>query len=604
MQQWALELRAAAHMAAQPRIFIDVAGDHFERLMRFGKELFDKHVDETKPKDVVTYEVDPADIRKETRVAVHSRASHTWEAVKAPQSARSSASGGNARHTTEQSTSDAGALHWPPFLPTATPAAGSSNLGATRDKSPPGGHSPFRRRSAPLPIGPKVLIPEPNRVNFESSSFAHAVAAGAYSLAFKSISSVEKTENLGVAGVASTMRERVAPVNAWAEPVRVHTETLGTELGIDWSKYLSRLDTEKAARTASGIAASARNSSAGAGSSAPNSERSSNSARGSARRKVVYTRDGRLVDNSMRSEEEAALIERVQGHSSLATPSASHPSVAKYIGEDGKALITPGSTSITPRSPLSTARASSSTPRTASRGVTPRSTTPRSPLQRPGTARGESENADLPSALAPAAFGLPSPAVGAAAAATSSKQRPKTKQGAAKEPAAPSCRGASGGVGSNRSSSNNPNPLAGHQSLEDITAAAKARRQTLSRPLHAAAAKFDQTGSGVGALQTRLQMEKWSDASFRRTHIDYRAVKRNGSAATLRELQNRDALKIPLHASKKSSSIGCASSTAGVQGSVDESQTGQSTSERAQRRPEMSAHLEVEGTEGRTRTRL
>jgi hypothetical protein len=109
------------------------------------------------------------------------------------------------------------------------------------------------------------------------------------------------------------------------------------------------------------------------------------------RGKVVYTRDGRCIDSSsarlacflaltwvtimitnghalcvppcasftVRSSEEAALIERVQGHSNLAPPSTSHPSVAKYIGDDGSSLIKDGEAkiapkvmSITPRGPL------------------------------------------------------------------------------------------------------------------------------------------------------------------------------------------------------------------------------------------------------------
>ena len=66
-------------------------------------------------------------------------------------------------------------------------------------------------------------------------------------------------------------------------------------------------------------------------------------------RKVIYTRDGRAVDNTVRSAEEAALLERVQGHASLAPPSVSHPSIAKYLNDDGTSLISEGKTAIAPR---------------------------------------------------------------------------------------------------------------------------------------------------------------------------------------------------------------------------------------------------------------
>ena len=71
--------------------------------------------------------------------------------------------------------------------------------------------------------------------------------------------------------------------------------------------------------------------------------------RGGGRHKIGYTRDGRLLDHTMRSEEEAALIERVQGHASLAPPTAAHPSIAKYVGDDGSSLVGEGGTTIAPK---------------------------------------------------------------------------------------------------------------------------------------------------------------------------------------------------------------------------------------------------------------
>jgi len=53
---------------------------------------------------------------------------------------------------------------------------------------------------------------------------------------------------------------------------------------------------------------------------------------------VVFTRDGRRVDVGMRTEAEAELIARVQGHATLRTPSTAHHSVAKYRGADGTPL--------------------------------------------------------------------------------------------------------------------------------------------------------------------------------------------------------------------------------------------------------------------------
>lgn len=67
------------------------------------------------------------------------------------------------------------------------------------------------------------------------------------------------------------------------------------------------------------------------GGSAPPTARSTGSGAPSARAagKKTYTRDGKLIDTSMRSAAEAALIERVQGHATLAPPTMQHPSIAK-----------------------------------------------------------------------------------------------------------------------------------------------------------------------------------------------------------------------------------------------------------------------------------
>ena len=98
---------------------------------------------------------------------------------------------------------------------------------------------------------------------------------------------------------------------------------------------------------------SPRGGEGGAGSSrrgGGGSARSGKGGGGSARAKKTYTRDGKLIDTSMRSAQEAALIERVQGHSTLAPPTTQHPSIAKYVDEDGSSLIKDGQTAIKPQS--------------------------------------------------------------------------------------------------------------------------------------------------------------------------------------------------------------------------------------------------------------
>ena len=46
------------------------------------------------------------------------------------------------------------------------------------------------------------------------------------------------------------------------------------------------------------------------------------------------------------------LLERVQGHASLAPPTTEHPSITKYQAPDGTSLVGGGSTTIAPRPAL------------------------------------------------------------------------------------------------------------------------------------------------------------------------------------------------------------------------------------------------------------
>ena len=101
--------------------------------------------------------------------------------------------------------------------------------------------APFQRRG-PLEVGPKPheLQSEETRIHPQSSSFAHAVAAGAYSLAVKAAAAAAAAEDeQSMPRVAKAMRERSPPIRAWDvwdRPVRIYTQDLGVALGINWPK--------------------------------------------------------------------------------------------------------------------------------------------------------------------------------------------------------------------------------------------------------------------------------------------------------------------------------------------------------------------------------
>ena len=289
---------------------------------------------------------------------------------------------------------------------------------------------------------PRVNPPLSSRVALDSSTFARAAATGA--LAVKAVPN-EETEGLAVLVPTLRERERNIAVEAWDEPVRLHTESLSTALGIDWAKYQRTQDNTPVSSAQSSARGSGRAASARIGAASPSGSRAGASplsqrggapsaggrsgspinrrsgggggdrpqdgGAGDAKKRglnsgrkggateverkqpaqpekrlpasscatsaptvpvsarklpggAIYTRDGRRVDVSMISDQEAELIERVQGHSSVATPTASHHSVsALTFGFDGTVSITPRAPSgVTPRSNLATPR-SSSTPR-------------------------------------------------------------------------------------------------------------------------------------------------------------------------------------------------------------------------------------------------
>mmetsp|Transcript_27360 Transcript_27360/g.69603 ORF Transcript_27360/g.69603 Transcript_27360/m.69603 type:complete len:621 (-) Transcript_27360:36-1898(-) len=519
-------------------------------------------------------------------------------------------------------------------------------------------NTPFRAfsRHRPMEIGRSESGSPPvsSRISLGSSTYAHAVAAGAYSLAFEALArqvggAVEDSEEDELARVAQTLRNRAVADTTWDEPVRVHTEVLGAALGIDWAKYLSRIDTQRA-QARKGLA------------SPPSSERGSTpSTRGSSRGQI-YTRDGRKVDMSLRSEQEAALIERVQGHATMGAPSASHHSVTKYIGGDGTPGITPRSTTITPRSISLTPRASGATPRansatprnsstprsTSSHGTTPRrGATPRSLAERArrrshdsdSTPRGSAvERASMQPALSPASFGLQqsappllvapvdAPEAGAAssdaaaAVAASSLQpaatmvtsargakllSPKDKSAATPRSGPKAVRmessprkgagvamnstGGSGCSSARCGSEGNSSPGAARaggtftmaereamnkEKLEAGMAAARAKRQALSRPQRQAlASKIDSAAmlasSGHEGESSFKESEEWRDATFKRTHINYSAVLLHRSRATSHSLQDlrASALSVPRDC-LEGEAAGPTSSVAVGQGSV------------------------------------
>ena len=298
---------------------------------------------------------------------------------------------------------------------------------------------------------------------------------------------------------------------------------------------------------------------------------------------VKYTRDGRRIDNSMRSEEESVLIERVQGHSTLTPPSVSHPSVAKFLNEDGTPAITPRSTSITPRSVSLGAGTNGNTPRSArsasdgfgsNRGVTPRS------ARAVGT-----DGAILSKSLSPAAFGL-------APAAPPQGPRSKSKGSfsTSGKHAAPGQPGGTRGVPA-KGGKNAPNPIsvASHtkdsskanapnrENLEALAAAARLRRQAMAKPMKQKLAAslgsaaecqgtsvaydptFDSNLSNLGHLE-------WRDDTFRRTHIDYRNFLKPYKATSLHDLQN-GAITMPTRGNGATQGL---SSVSGVQGSTTE----------------------------------
>ena len=355
--------------------------------------------------------------------------------------------------------------------------------------------------------------------------------------------------------VAPLIRERAMPVDAWDEPVRVHTEALGKALGIDWTKYISRIDTQKSRAIESSPSTSGRGTS------------SARSQSLSARKKTSYTRDGRKIDNSMRSAEEAALIERVQGHSTLGAPSSSHPSVAKYIGDDGTPLITPRSTSITPRSVAltprvssSTPRASSSTPRSlASRGMTPRSARGSSSTPCCASTSGGVDGDALRKALSPAAFGLtavgsaPPTSGGAKRPAPSAKVRKQESDSRGTGTAKASVQG-SNGTKRNGDATTGISGVAeaatNRAQLQAQLQEARQRRKALSRPLQQAlAANLSSSAATHLAEQvgTRIaSSDEWHDSVFRRTHINYRAFLKPNVPRSLGDLQT-GSIRVPLH---------------------------------------------------------
>jgi hypothetical protein len=188
----------------------------------------------------------------------------------------------------------------------------------------------------------------------------------------------------------------------------------------------------------------------------------------SARATKAYTRDGRLVDISMISDVEAHLVARVQGHSTLGNPSASHPSVGKYaFDEDGvPSIIQP---EVTPRSSM--------TPRSV--GQTPR--TPRS-------ARGNIDTSSLHKAIGKA-FGNSSP--------------PSSRGGAS-----------SMKLGSAASTPACATPLT---SGRDASGSAAGERQAPGGA-KSNAAKKDKDKS---ATTPRRDARFAKDAAFAKTHIDY-----------------------------------------------------------------------------------
>ena len=446
------------------------------------------------------------------------------------------------------------------------------------------------KRHKPFEIGPKQSLSPPlsARIGISSSTYARAVAAGAYSLAMDEMDAVakrleematspsrtrspsqspgrrqdqdgspcdghcdgEEEEDIEkLAEIARSMRERTEPVSSWDEPVRLHTKTLSAALGIDWTKYLSRIDTQRAA-------AAAMNADERGRKSPPSSERGSASARGgSSSRSAIYTRDGRRIDMSLRSEQEAQLIERVQGHSTTAVPSASHPSVAKYVGADGTPGITPRSTTITPRSMSHTPRANGATPRSSS---APRS----NGLNRSTPRHSASPRRPLPQA----SIGLEHPP-------SVPPEVPGYHAGVhdAKPMSAHAASSSCGGGGRSGSGSMAEREAQRQVKLEAGLAAVREKRQAMSRPLRQAlSSKIDSAATlinGTGMdTQTYFESDGWRDSNYWKTHIDYRTLKHRGRGShSLHDLR-ASTISIPLQ-NPDNAGKGTTSSVAVGQGS-------------------------------------
>ena len=544
--------------ASQPGVFMNVTAEQFDRMF----QLFTKGAacwgDRSPSRSPPPSDSD-WNGSKEERVAVKSRASEVWAAARTPRSARGQGPNPFDRprsrspppqHRNAIEPNAVGNMARPVPVPLlhhrAADEVDDSIESPTRGK-------PFSSRKE-FDIGPKKEVPVTARIGLGSTSFAHAVAAGAYTLP-----AYEDEEEIGMAGVAPIIRDAMMPPDGWDEPVRVHTEKLGKALGIDWTKYISRLDTQKSRTADSSPSTSGRGTA------------SASSVSLSARNKMSYTRDGRKVDNSMRSAGEAALIERVQGHSCMQPPSATHHSVAKYIGEDGTPLITPRSVSVTPRSNTLTPRAASASTERTPRGVTPRSARGSASSNPRGSSSGSGVDGDaLRKALAPAAFGLPTAApppavppppppaaagVGAADAAAAvergapaASKRSSAPTAPARQPAAKgsiSARG-SGTKSAKGGGSADPAPAAVGSAAEERArlqaqlAQARQRRTAMSRPLqNALAATLDSAATHLGGRSTPTTIcANWRDERYRRTHIDYRAFLTPNDMASLGDLQS------------------------------------------------------------------
>ena len=103
-----------------------------------------------------------------------------------------------------------------------------------------------------------------------------------------------------------------------------------------------------------------------------------------------------------------------------------------------------------------------------------------------------------------------------------------------------------------------------------LVAQADMKRQTMSRPLRQAlSSKLDSAatlsgGTGSGKPQF-FESEEWRDATYRRTHIDYRTLKRGKGSHSLHDLQ-ASTISMPLQ-NPENASKGATSSVVAGQGS-------------------------------------